>query len=185
MGILSLCILGIGLAMDAFAVSVCDGLCYRDLRKRDSISIALCFGIFQGMMPTVGFLLGTRFSSYITAFDHWIALVLLGALGGRMVFEALRGGDDLPGEEMLTGHTLLLQGIATSIDALAVGISLAALGTQILSAAMVIGIITLVISLVGVWIGKRFGVRLNRAAKILGGMILILIGVKIFLEHII
>lgn len=185
MGILSLCILGIGLAMDAFAVSVCDGLCYRDLTKRQILSIALCFGIFQGVMPTVGFLLGTQFSAYITAFDHWIALVLLGVLGGRMMIEALRGGDDLPGEETLTVHTLLLQGVATSIDALAVGISLAALGTQILSAASVICALTFSISLAGVYIGRRFGVRLNRAAKILGGMILILIGVKIFLEHII
>lgn len=185
MGLFSLCILGVGLAMDAFAVSVCDGLCCRSLRLKHAVRIALCFGMLQGVMPMLGFWVGTQFSAYITAFDHWVALVLLSALGLRMIAESFHAADDLPESDILTGKTLLLQGIATSVDAMAVGISLAAIGAEIFSAAGVICVLTACISLIGVYVGKLCGVRLNGAARLCGGLLLMLIGLKIFLEDLI
>lgn len=184
MGGLSLFLLACGLAADAFAVAVTDGLCHRTLRGRGAVAIGLCFGLMQGAMPAAGYLLGLRFAGYITAFDHLIALVLLSFIGGRMLVEALRGGDTDNEVAVLTPAALLLQGVATSIDALAVGIGLAALpDVSIARAAAVICGVTFCLSLGGVYIGKRFGARFNRRAQLIGGAVLVGIGVKIFLEH--
>ena len=183
MTLLEILLIGIGLSMDAFAVSVTDGLCCTNLKKLHMQGIALCFGVFQGLMPMLGFFLGKSFASYICAFDHWIALVLLGYIGGNMIFEAFRGEED-SGQYALTGRLLLTQGIATSIDALAVGVSFAALpDVDIRISALLICCTTFVFSLIGVASGSHVGQKLGSRAQIIGGLILVGIGVKIFAEH--
>lgn len=177
-------LLAVGLAMDAFAVSMTNGLCCSNLQKGRMLTVAICFGSFQGLMPTTGFFLGKAFESYITALDHYIALILLCCIGGKMLFDALANRNKSETGYVLTTGLLLTQGFATSIDALAVGVSLAALpGVQILPAALSITGITFVLALAGISIGKRFGSRLGSHALAAGGLILIGIGVKIFAEH--
>ena len=178
-------LIGIGLSMDAFAVAVCKGLAMKQLNKKQALVIGLYFGLFQGMMPVLGWLFGTGFMKYIEAVDHWIAFGLLAFIGGKMIVEAIR---EKPAEaektdQPLKHRELLILAIATSIDALAVGISFAAIGTPIVPAAPVIGLITFSLSILGVFIGNRFGSRYERKAEILGGIILIAIGVKILIEH--
>jgi putative Mn2+ efflux pump MntP len=147
------------------------------------LAIAVCFGVFQGLMPVIGFFVGKAFERYICAFDHWIALVLLGYIGGKMLYDALHE-EEASGEYSLTGKLLLTQGIATSIDALAVGVSFAALPhINIWLSSLLICCTTFAFSLVGVLFGKRMGQRLGSRAQIVGGIILIGIGVKIFVEH--
>lgn len=184
MGIVGLFLIGIGLSMDAFAAAVCRGLSMgRRIDKRQTMAIALLFGGFQALMPMLGWALGRRFEQYITRFDHWIAFVLLAYIGGKMVWEALRGGEGPAAEANFKWRELLLMAVATSIDALAVGITFAFLKVKILSAAAVIGCTTFVLSLAGVVIGNRFGSRYQRRAELTGGVILVLIGGKILLEH--
>lgn len=180
-------LLGVGLAMDAFAVSICKGLAMRKVNKKQAVIIALFFGGFQAIMPVIGWLLCKGFQTYIEAFDHWIAFALLAFIGVKMIIETLREKeDDVVIEEMdppLDMKEMLMLAIATSIDALAVGISLAALDRPIVESAAIIGVVTFVISIIGVYIGNFFGNRYKKRAELAGGIILVLIGVKILCEH--
>lgn len=180
-------LLGVGLAMDAFAVSICKGLAMRKVNKKQAVLIALFFGGFQAIMPVIGWLLCKGFQTYIEAFDHWIAFALLAFIGVKMIIETLREKeDDVVIEEMdppLDMKEMLMLAIATSIDALAVGISLAALDRPIVESAAIIGVVTFVISIIGVYIGNFFGNRYKKRAELTGGIILVLIGVKILCEH--
>ena len=180
-------LLGVGLAMDAFAVSICKGLAMRKVNKKQAVIIALFFGGFQAIMPVIGWLLCKGFQTYIEAFDHWIAFALLAFIGVKMIIETLREKeDDVVIEEMdppLDMKEMLMLAIATSIDALAVGISLAALDRPIVESAAIIGVVTFVISIIGVYIGKFFGNRYKKRAELTGGIILVLIGVKMLCEH--
>lgn len=188
MGIVELFLTAIALSMDAFAVSVCKGLGMRRMRYDQALVISLYFGVFQALMPLIGWLLGTSFSRYIQAFDHWIAFVLLAFLGGKMlwdVFHEKEDGEQESAERRLDHRELFMLAIATSIDALAVGIAFACLDVNIWSSISIIGVTTLVISFAGVWIGNRFGNRFQKKAEIAGGLVLILIGVKILAEHLI
>lgn len=188
MGIVELLLTAIALSMDAFAVSVCKGLGMRRMRYDQALVISLYFGVFQALMPLIGWLLGTSFSRYIQAFDHWIAFVLLAFLGGKMlwdVFHEKEDGEQESAERRLDHRELFMLAIATSIDALAVGIAFACLDVNIWSSISIIGVMTLVISFAGVWIGNRFGNRFQKKAEIAGGLVLILIGVKTLAEHLI
>lgn len=180
-------LLGVGLAMDAFAVSICKGLAMRKVNKKQAVIIALFFGGFQAIMPVIGWLLCKGFQTYIEAFDHWIAFALLAFIGVKMIIETLREKeDDVVIEEMdppLDMKEMLMLAIATSIDALAVGISLAALDRPIVEPAAIIGVVTFVISIIGVYIGNFFGNKYKKRAELTGGIILVLIGVKILCEH--
>lgn len=182
-----LCLLGVGLSMDAFAVSITNGMYYQNAGKKTALLSALFFGFFQGFMPLVGFLAGLTFRKPIAFLDHWIALILLSFIGGQMIWGALKEGPDeitaSAGKE-LTVKGLFPQAIATSIDALTVGISFAVMEINIWQAVSVIALITFCCSLIGAALGKSFGMLLKDKAEIFGGVILIAIGVKIFLEHI-
>lgn len=186
MGFVELFLIAVGLSMDAFAVSVCKGLCMKRLDIRRAVVIALFFGVFQMVMPLVGWALGTQFEQYITPIDHWIAFVLLGFIGGKMLWEAFRGkGDETTCEieEKLDIPELTMLAVATSIDALAVGITFAFLGVDIVPSVILIGATTFVLALVGVAVGHRFGARYEKLANVVGGVVLVLIGTKILLEH--
>lgn len=183
MSYLELFLLAFGLSMDAFAVSITNGLYSQKLKRSQIISIGLCFGGFQGMMPTIGYFLGMAFAAFITSADHYIALILLGYIGGSMIVDS-RGGRQEISPAVLTAPLLLVQGIATSIDALAVGVSLAALpAVNILTAASLIALVTFFCSVIGVRCGRKFGEKLGSHATLMGGVILVGIGVKIFVEH--
>ena len=185
MGIIEIVLIGIGLSMDAFAVSVTNGLCCKYMKLRGALADGICFGLFQGAMPLGGYLLGLSFAKYIKTFDHIIALILLCFIGGQMIREALKKDKDEESSGKLTAKVLLMQGIATSIDALAVGVSFAALeNVNIIFACSVICLITFVISLIGVFAGKKTGTLLNNKAQLIGGLILVGIGIKIFVEHV-
>lgn len=193
MGILELVFIGIGLSMDAFAVAICKGLGMKQkVNIKQCLLIAAFFGGFQALMPWLGWLLGRQFQQYITSIDHWIAFILLVFLGGKMIFDAIREGrenDEKNGEvcpkdeEKLSLKELFLMAVATSIDALAVGVTFAFLQVQILPSITVIGCITFGFSVAGVFIGNLFGSKFQNKATILGGVILVLIGLKILLEH--
>lgn len=187
MGIVDLLLIGIGLSMDAFAVSLCKGLGMKRLDLRQAVIIGVFFGGFQALMPVVGWALGKQFESYITSIDHWIAFALLAFIGGKMIFDAARGDgyDELAGKSMgkLDYKELFMLAVATSIDALAVGITFAFLQVNIIGAVSIIGITTFVLSVAGVAIGHLFGARFEKPAGIIGGIVLILIGVRILLEH--
>jgi putative Mn2+ efflux pump MntP len=187
MGSITLFLTSLGLSMDACAVSISNGMCYDNIHKKQIISTALAFGFFQAFMPLIGYFIGSSFSDAISYMDHWITLILLGFIGGKMVIEAIK---ELKYPEVcstscknLTPKTLLLQAVATSIDALAVGIGFAVIKVEIISAAISIGIITFINSIIGSNLGKKFGELFKQKAEILGGLILIGIGIKIFIEH--
>ena len=185
MGLLELILIAIGLAMDAFAVSICKGLNMRKMNYRQAGIIALFFGGFQAIMPLIGWFLGKQFESYITSIDHWIAFLLLAFIGANMIREALgedEDEDESPLDKLDIGELFMLA-VATSIDALAVGITFAFLKVNILPAVSIIGIITFVISFAGVGIGHKFGRKYEKKAELAGGIILICIGLKILLEH--
>lgn len=178
--------MGVGLAMDAFAVSVCKGLAMKKLNKKQAVIIGLFFGGFQALMPFIGWVLGKQFESYITSIDHWIAFILLGFIGGKMIVEAVKAKEEEVVEKTdapLDLKEMFLLSIATSIDALAVGITFAFLGTPIVEAITIIGITTFFISVIGVFVGNFFGSRYKNKAEFVGGLILVLIGLKILLEH--
>lgn len=188
MGIGELFLLAVGLSMDAFAVSVCKGLAIKKATLKAEATCGLWFGGFQALMPTVGFFLGALFADAIEAFDHWVAFALLAIIGINMLKEALEkkdeSGDNPEKDADLSVKTMLLMAVATSIDALAVGISLAMVGSvNIWLAAAFIGICTCLLSALGVKIGNVFGSRYEKKAELAGGVILILLGVKILLEH--
>lgn len=184
MGMISLLLLAVGLAMDAFAVAVCKGLSTYKPRPRHYLLIGLWFGGFQALMPTLGWCLGTAFAGYITRFDHWIAFVLLALIGGNMIREGITGGDERANDSFAVGAMLPLA-IATSIDALAVGVTFALTPPTVGVgwAVGLIGVITFALSAVGLKIGNVFGLKYRSRAVIAGGGILILLGLKILLEH--
>lgn len=185
--VIELFLLGVGLSMDAFAVSVCKGLGMRKLNKKQALIIGLYFGGFQALMPFVGWLLGSQFQKYITSIDHWIAFILLGFIGGKMMIEAVREWNEEEVVDVMDApidhKNILVLAVATSIDALAVGITFAFLGTPIVEAITIIGITTMVISIAGVVVGNFFGSRYKSKAEFIGGLILVLLGLKILLEH--
>lgn len=188
MGIGELFLLAVGLSMDAFAVSVCKGLAMKKATLKAEATCGLWFGGFQMLMPVTGFFLGSLFAEAIEAFDHWVAFGLLVIIGINMLKEALEkedeSGDDPEKDADLSVRTMFLMAVATSIDALAVGISLAMVGSvNIWLAAAFIGICTFLLSALGVKIGNVFGSRYEKKAEFTGGVILILLGVKILLEH--
>ena len=180
MGFFELLLIAVGLSMDAFAVSICKGLSLKNLKKRHAALVGLYFGGFQFLMPVLGWALGYRFERVIVSVDHWIAFGLLTVIGVSMIREA-RHADEL--DDDLGFKTMLLLALATSIDALAVGVTFAFLQVRILPAASLIGVTTFLLSIVGVYIGHLFGLRYKAKAEIAGGVILIFIGVKILLEH--
>lgn len=187
MGIVELLLIAVGLSMDAFAVSVCKGLGMKTgINLKQTFLIALFFGGFQALMPFIGWLVGSRFEKYITAYDHWIAFVLLCFIGGKMLYECIfkKGEDAAESESALDIKELFVLAIATSIDALAVGVTFALLpDVNIGTSVLFIGLTTFLLSGIGVFIGNRFGSRFEKKAEIAGGVILILIGLKILLEH--
>ena len=183
MDLLSLLLLAVGLSMDAFAVSICKGLAVGKVKAKHMCVVGAWFGGFQALMPTVGYLLGTRFEKSITAVDHWIAFVLLMLIGANMIREALSKDEEGEADASLSFKTMLLLAVATSIDALAVGITFAFLQVNIVPAALTIGATTFLISAIGVNVGSVFGLRYKKRAEIAGGVILCLLGVKILLEH--
>ena len=185
MGVAELFLIAVGLSMDAFAASVCKGLeCRRFSLKRAAL-IGVFFGGFQALMPLIGWFVGSRFEKYITDFDHWVAFVLLAFIGGKMIWEVCFGKDEeKSGSGELKLRELLVLSVATSIDALAVGITFALLpDISIWYSIALIGLTTFIFSFTGFGIGSRFGVRYKSGAEIAGGVILILIGLKILLEH--
>ena len=182
MDFVTLLTLAVGLAMDAFAVSICKGLAMREKVLKKGIIVGLWFGGFQALMPTIGFFLGTQFKDQITSIDHWIAFVLLGLIGINMVKEALSNEEEQADDSIAVKEMFMLA-VATSIDALAVGITFAFLNVHIVSAASLIGVCTFLISFAGVKIGNIFGTKYKSKAELAGGIILILLGFKILFEH--
>lgn len=182
MGLLEIIVIGLGLAMDSFAVSVCKGLSMKKLNWKHALIIATYFGIFQGGMPVIGFLLGSTFSSFVAGIDHWIAFILLAIIGGNMIKEST--DDELEKRnDNIDVKTMLILAIATSIDALAVGITFAFFKANVVLSVLVIGIITFILSVIGVFLGFKFGDKFQNKAELTGGVILIIIGLKILLEH--
>ena len=181
MGFIELFLIAVGLSMDAFAVSVCKGLSVKKVGVKHAALAGLYFGGFQFLMPVIGYLLGFRFESVIETVDHWVAFVLLAFIGGNMIKESFGKAEEL--NDDFGVKTMLLMAIATSIDALAVGITFAFLEVQILPAAGLIGVTTFLLSFAGIYIGNVFGARYKSKAELAGGIILVLIGVKILLEH--
>lgn len=184
MGTIELILLSVGLAMDAFAVAICKGLNMRKMNYKNALILALFFGGFQALMPAIGYLLGKQFEKYITSIDHWIAFILLSIIGIQMIAESFKKDEEKEEDaDKLNLKEYFMLAIATSIDALAVGISLAFLSVSLVKSVSFIGIITFVISFFGVFIGNKFGARFKSKAEFAGGAILILIALKILLGH--
>ena len=182
MGFISVLLIALSLAMDAFAVSVSNGIAVQSIRKRDCLKVALYFGVFQFIMPVIGYLLASGFEELIKSFDHWIAFLLLCAIGINMIRECEK--EESCGCEELSNKKLVLQAIATSIDALAVGISFAVIhDDKILFNSLIIGVVAFVLSFVGGLFGKGLGGIFQKSANRIGGIILICIGIKILYEH--
>ncbi|MBR5587090.1 MAG: manganese efflux pump [Clostridia bacterium] len=176
---------GIGLSADAFAVAICKGLNMKKINYKHTLIIALFFGGFQALMPLIGWFLGSQFRVYIESFDHWIAFVLLAFIGGKMIYEVIKGEDECCGceQEKFNVKEIFVMAVATSIDALAVGITFALVNVNIWGSISVIGLTTFILSAIGVVIGNKFGVKYKSKAELAGGIILVLIGLKILLEH--
>lgn len=181
MGFLDLFLIGVGLSMDAFAVSICKGLSVRQLKPRHALCCGVYFGVFQALMPLIGYFLGSRFSSLLTQVGNWVAFVLLALIGANMIKESF-GGEDEGMNADFGPRAMLPLAVATSIDALAVGVSFAALEVEIFSAVALIGCTTLVLSAIGVKVGALFGTKYRALSERTGGIVLILIGLKILLE---
>ena len=183
MGLVELFLIAVGLSMDAFAVSVCKGLAMKKCTWTKAGIVGLYFGVFQAGMPVIGYLLGVQYKDIITSIDHWIAFILLGIIGANMLKEAFEEEDENECDEALDVHTMVGLAVATSIDALAVGVTFAFLQVKIIPAVCFIGATTFLISVAGVKIGNVFGSRYKKRAEIAGGIILILLGAKILIEH--
>lgn len=181
LSLLELILIAVGLSMDAFAVSVCKGLSVSRVRLKHSVIAGLYFGGFQALMPFLGFVLGVQFSSLIESFDHWIAFVFLGIIGVNMIRESCKCEDEL--NSSFSFGSMLPLAVATSIDALAVGVTFAFLKVNIIPAVLLIGVITFSLSAVGIKIGNIFGLKYKSKAEKLGGIVLILMGIKILLDH--
>lgn len=175
-------LIGIGLAMDAFAVSIYKGLSMKSMSWRKALIVGLYFGTFQALMPVIGYFLGATFENLVTQIDHWIAFALLTFIGSNMLKEAFTKNEENRNDNV-DFKTMIILAIATSIDALAVGITFAFLKVDIILATIIIGIVTLIICIIGVKLGNKFGDKYERKAEVVGGAILILIGLKILLEH--
>lgn len=185
MGFIELLLIAVGLSMDAFAVSICKGLGMKRVNLKVAVVLALFFGGFQALMPLIGWALGSQFLGIIGPIDHWVAFVLLAVIGGKMLWEAFHDGDEddgKPADRIDLGEFFILA-VATSIDALAVGISFAALSVDIVPSVALIGVTTFAFTIAGVFVGNFFGSRYEKPASIVGGVVLILIGTKILLEH--
>ena len=186
MGIIELLITAIALSMDAFAVAICKGLCVGKIKPKHMVICGLWFGGFQALMPLIGYFLGNAFADYINAYDHWIAFVLLGFIGGKMILEALQKEEPACdyNDSAFGVKTMLTMAIATSIDALAVGVGFAILpDVNIVFAVSSIGVITFLFSAVGVKIGSIFGAKYKFVAELVGGIALVGMGIKILIEH--
>jgi putative Mn2+ efflux pump MntP len=185
MSFIELLLIAVGLSMDAFSVSICKGLTTKRFSWRMALTCGLWFGLFQVLMPIIGYFLGAQFQHLIESIDHWIAFGLLFLIGANMIREAVWGDkdDDIPENGSLSFKTMFLLAVATSIDALAVGVSFACIQVKLWSSVLVIGITTFLFSVLGVKIGNVFGSKFEKSAEIAGGIILILIGLKILLEH--
>ncbi len=186
MNIFDLILLAVGVSMDAFAVSIAKGLATQCLRPKHYASVALWFGGFQALMPVIGYFLGANFASVVEDFDHWIAFVLLAIIGGKMLYDTFLCDDEEEGADAdFSFRTMFVLAVATSIDALAIGVSLAFLKVDIWSAVAFIGVTTAIFSAFGLRLGNIFGCRYKHGAEIMGGVVLILIGTKILVEHLI
>ncbi|RLD46198.1 MAG: manganese efflux pump [Bacteroidetes bacterium] len=183
MDVLSIVIIAIALSMDSFAVAISNGLTIRNLNKKKTLLIAFSLAVFQALMPFIGWFAGIKIEKYIEEFDHWIAFGLLLFIGAKMIFEAFANDEESKGRE-LRFITLIGQSIATSIDALAVGVSFAILKMEILMPIFIIGVVTFIFSILGLQLGKFFGRKFGKYVEIFGGIVLIGIGVKILVEHI-
>lgn len=183
MSLFSVFLIGVSLSMDAFAVSVAKGMCVKGNRLRCALTLAFWFGAFQALMPLLGWLSGSLFESFITAIDHWIAFILLALIGGNMIREAIHGKDEEDDDCNLALSHVLLLAVATSIDAFAVGITFAFLKVDVLTSIAIIGITTFVLCFAAVYLGSKLGAILKKYAGIFGGVILILIGARILIEH--
>ena len=183
MSIIEIALIGVGLAMDAFAVSICKGLAMRRMNYKKAIIIAAFFGVFQALMPALGYVLGTTFANKTAAIDHWIAFILLALIGANMIKEALSSDDDECQDDSLRLGDLIMLSIATSIDALAVGITFAFFNVSLLLSVSMIGIITFIICVIGVKVGNVFGEKYKSKAELAGGLILIVMGAKILIDH--
>ena len=182
MTLFEIVLVGVGLSMDAFAVSICKGLSMKKLKWKNAVIVGAYFGIFQAIMPLSGYLLGTTFSDLVISIDHWIAFILLAVIGGKMLKEAYSNNEEDENDNF-DFKTMLVLAIATSIDALAIGITFAFFEINIIKAISIIGFLTFTISAIGVIIGNKFRHKYQGKAEILGGVILILIGLKILVEH--
>lgn len=182
MSFFDLFLIALALSMDAFAVAICKGLSVKKVGAKHILTVGIYFGGFQALMPLIGFLLGFKFERFIVSIDHWIAFVLLAVIGGGMIREAIAGGED-EANDSFSFKTMLPLALATSIDALAVGISFAFLGVDIVATAVLIGVTTFVLSGAGIVVGNVFGAEYKSKAELAGGIVLILIGLKILLEH--
>ena len=183
MTFLELLLIAVGVSMDAFSVSICKGLTTKRFSLKMALTCGLWFGAFQALMPVVGFFLGAQFARFIESVDHWIAFGLLFLIGANMIREAIVSKEDSKQTNALDFRTMLLLAVATSIDALAVGVSFACIQVELWSSVALIGLTTFVFSVVGVKIGNVFGTKFKKNAEVFGGIILILIGLKILLEH--
>ncbi len=183
MSIVNLLLIALGVSADAFAVSLTQGVRARERLQRTAVTIAIVFGVFQALMPLIGWAIGSQLSTFISPYDHWLAFGLLALIGGRMLWEAIRHRHQPVRPDRIRIRELLALGLATSIDALAVGLSFAFLQVAIIPAVLLIGVVTAVVSYAGVLIGRRVGERFQTPAEIIGGIVLIGIGVKILVEH--
>ena len=183
MGLLEIVLVAVGLSMDAFAVSITLGLSVKKTKIIDYLIPGIYFGFFQGLMPLIGFFTGTLFAHRIAEFEHWIAFALLGLIGGKMIKDSFSQGKEKTDENPFHLLKMLLLAIATSIDALAIGVTFAFFEMNILLAIAIIGITTFSISIIGVKIGNIFGIRYKSKAEFIGGAVLVLLGIKILIEH--
>ena len=185
MSLIELFVIAVGLSMDAFAVAVCKGLSVQKLEKKHIFITGLWFGSFQGLMPLIGYLLGSTFERFITPIDHWVAFVLLGIIGANMIKESLSKDEEEEGNDAsFSVKSMFVMAVATSIDALAVGITFALLPEVNITAAVTfIGVVTFTLSCIGIKIGNAFGAKFKDKAELAGGIILVLMGAKILLEH--
>jgi putative Mn2+ efflux pump MntP len=183
MSFLTILVIAVGLAMDAFAVSIASGTAYRQLKVRHALRIALFFGGFQALMPLIGALAGLSVKNYIAEYDHWIAFVILTAVGGKMIYESFKITQAEKSNNPTDILVLLALSVATSIDALAIGVTLSLVAASIITAVLVIGLVTFALSYAGVMIGKKFGHIFESKIEAVGGLVLIILGVKILLEH--
>jgi manganese efflux pump family protein len=184
MGLIEILLISVGLAMDAFAVSICAGTNKLTRGRRPTFRLSFHFGLFQFLMPILGWFLGTGIQKYIEVYDHWVVMGLLGFVGLKMIKSGLNKDTDMKKGDLSKGMNLIIVSIATSLDALAIGISFAMLQTSIWYPSLIIGIVTASLSVIGVQLGNKLGTKFGKKMEILGGIILILIGIRIFIEHI-